>query len=237
MFKLEKKHLLILLGCATAAIMLILFALADNAGKRAASAPSREAEPVFIVDAGHGGPDGGAVGSDGTLEKDINLAIALRLRDFLRAFGCEVIMTREDDRSIHSESSITIRQKKVSDIHNRTALVNGTEGAVLISIHQNKFPGAGEKGTQVFYSPNDPESQLLALRIQERVKTLLQPENRRKIKPAGNNIYLLTYAEAPAVLVECGFLSNPGEREKLKTPEYQEQIAFVIACAVMGGDR
>ncbi|MDR1408752.1 MAG: N-acetylmuramoyl-L-alanine amidase [Oscillospiraceae bacterium] len=207
--------------------------MVDKGNQQAISAAARTARPIFIVDAGHGGADGGAVGADGTVEKDINLAIALRVRDFLRAFGCEVIMTREDDRSIHSSGADTIRQQKVSDIHNRTDLVNNTKDAVLISIHQNKYPNTAQKGTQIFYSPNNPESQALAFKIQERITKLLQPENKRKIKPAGNNIYILTYAKAPAVMAECGFLSNPGERDKLKSTEYQEKMAFAIAFAAL----
>ncbi|MDR3344821.1 MAG: N-acetylmuramoyl-L-alanine amidase [Oscillospiraceae bacterium] len=228
-----RKYTFAIFACAVCAVTAVMFSLVNKGNQQAITAAAQPAQPVFVVDAGHGGPDGGAVGADGTLEKDINLAIAVRVRDFLRAFGCEVVMTREDDRSIHSSDAKTIRQQKVSDIHNRTDLVNDTKGAVLVSIHQNKFPAAAEKGTQVFYSPNNPQSRALALKIQERVTKLLQPENTRKTKPAGNNIYILTYAKAPAVMVECGFISNPGERDKLKSAEYQGKIAFAIADAVL----
>jgi N-acetylmuramoyl-L-alanine amidase len=211
-----------------------MFAAADYGNRAALSSSAGRAYPVIIVDAGHGGADGGAVGADGTVEKDINLAIALRLSGILRAWGYEVIMTREDDRSVHSPEATTLRGQKASDLHNRTDLVNSTPGAVLVSIHQNKFHGTTEHGTQVFYSPNNPESQALAQAIQQRACELLQPDNRRKIKKAGSNIYLLYYAQAPAVMVECGFLSNVSERERLKDPDYQGQIAFSIACALAG---
>jgi N-acetylmuramoyl-L-alanine amidase len=219
--------------CAVGVTLGALFWAVDHGNRQALQTAAQPDRPVIIVDAGHGGADGGAVGADGTVEKHINLAIAIRVADFLRAFGCDVRMTRCEDCSIHSPEAKSIRQQKVSDIHNRTDLVNKTRGAILVSIHQNKFPDTAQKGTQVFYSPNHPDSYALALGIQESAKRLLQPKNTRKIKAAGNNIYLLTYAEKPAVLVECGFLSNPGERDKLKTTEYQDCMAFAIACGVL----
>lgn len=189
-------------------------------------------QPIIVVDAGHGGVDGGAVGADGTLEKDINLAIALQLRDLLHACGLQVKLTREADISIHNEDAVTIRQKKVSDIQNRTALVNETPHAILLSIHQNKYGATQYAGTQVFYSTNCPQSQVLAAQIQQTVCEKLQPTNTRKIKPAKTDIYLLYHAQPTAVMVECGFLSNVAEREKLKDAAYQKQLAFAIAAGL-----
>jgi len=189
--------------------------------------------PLIILDAGHGGIDGGAVAADGTVEKDLNLAITLQLNDMLCALGCETLLTRESDLSLHDDEAKTVRQKKVSDIRGRTGLVNGSENALLVSIHQNKFPDSAVHGTQVFYSPNAPESRALALALQKNAALLLQPGNKKVVKQAGTDIYLLYHAQKPAAMVECGFLSNPAEREKLKDAGYQSQLAFALACGIL----
>lgn len=189
------------------------------------------ASPYLLIDPGHGGMDGGAVAADGTQEKTVNLAISLPLADMLRVFGCTVRTTRDTDVSIHDAGAATIKQKKVSDIHNRLALAQSAR--LTVSIHQNQFPQTQYSGTQVFYSPNNPESEGLADCIRESVLTLLQPDNNRQLKKGGSSIYLLHHATPPAVLVECGFLSNPTEREKLKDAAYQQQMAFAIAGGVL----
>ncbi|MEG2396761.1 MAG: N-acetylmuramoyl-L-alanine amidase [Oscillospiraceae bacterium] len=186
-----------------------------------------------IIDAGHGGADGGAVAADGTNEKDVNLKIAFKVYNILNAFGVNTIMTRTDDNSIHSEDAKTIRDKKVSDIHNRMNVMNNTSNPIFVSIHQNFFADRSLFGTQVFYSPNTTESAELAEFIQSAVINTLQPENKRTIKKSGNSIYLLFYAKKPAVLVECGFFSNVNETEKLKNDNYQNQMAFSIACGIL----
>jgi len=189
---------------------------------------------TVIIDAGHGGGDGGAVAKDGTLEKDINLSISQKLETALKIMGYNVIMTRTKDELIYdADVSKTTRQKKVSDIHNRTDLVNSTPNAVLISIHQNKFPATQYSGTQVFYSPNCEESKPLAQSIQFAVRDLLQPYNKREIKKSGTSIYMLYYVKSPAVMVECGFLSNYEECEKLKSKDYQKQMVFCIMCGIL----
>lgn len=189
---------------------------------------------TVIIDAGHGGGDGGAVARDGTLEKDINLSISTRLETALKLMGYNVIMTRTTDKLIYdADISKTIRQKKVSDIRNRTDLVNSTPNSILISIHQNKFPQTQYSGTQVFYSSNCEESKPIAQSIQFAVRDLLQPQNKREIKKSGTNIYMLYYSKAPAVMVECGFLSNYEECEKLKSKDYQKQMVFCIMCGIL----
>lgn len=195
--------------------------------RRADQAMTDEQPPYILIDAGHGGADGGAVGADGTQEKEINLAITQPLADILRVFGYAVVTTRDTDISIHDADVTGIKNQKVSDIHNRLELAQGS--LVTISIHQNKFPQTQYSGTQVFYSANNPASEGLAAAIRESVLALLQPENNRHLKKAGESIYLLHNCTAPAVLVECGFLSNEQEREKLKTAEYQQKMAFAIA--------
>lgn len=192
----------------------------------------RQELPVVVIDAGHGGEDSGAV-ANGVLEKDINLDIALRLRDMLRVCGFEVVMTRDTDVSIYDSSSAGIRSKKQSDLKNRAAIINKSGNQILVSIHQNKFEQEKYSGAQVFYSTNDPGSEKLAEAIRQSVRGLLQPDNQRELKPAGDGIYLLREAEIPAVIVECGFLSNREEAGKLSREDYRRQMAFAICCGVM----
>lgn len=189
-------------------------------------------QKTVIVDPGHGGVDGGAVSADGTVEKGINLEISLKIRDFLEAYGYRVIMTRETDISIHDSSAQSIREKKVSDLHNRLKIAEDNPEAVFVSVHQNKFEVPKYCGTQTFYSPNNPQSAELAKVIQANIREQLQPENERAIKKAGKEIYILYHMDQTAVMVECGFLSNPEEAAKLVQPEYQDQLAFLIATSV-----
>lgn len=188
---------------------------------------------TVIIDAGHGGPDGGTSASDGTLEKEINLQIAEKLNLVLQSMGVNTIMTRTDDVSIHDPTANTIRQKKISDIKNRLKIINETEDAVYVSIHQNHFSDSKYSGTQIFYSKNDPLSQTLANHIRLPIISYLQTENTREIKQSGTDIYLLYHAQKPAVMVECGFLSNENEAENLKNENYQQKLAFLIAIGII----
>ncbi len=190
------------------------------------------AAPVVVIDAGHGGEDGGASDND-VLEKDINLAIALKLRDLLRVSGYEVRMVREKDISVYDSSAQTVREKKVSDMQNRVRMINENPQNILISIHQNKFEQSRYSGAQMFYSANHPQSMKLAESIRKSVTSLLQPENKRELKRDNGSVYILKKAEVPAVIVECGFLSNPDEAAKLKTDAYQSKMAFAIYCGFL----
>ena len=187
-----------------------------------------------IIDAGHGGEDGGAVGVDGIIEKDINLAIALKLKNLLEVSGYEVIMTREKDQAIYDDSAKSLREKKRSDLRNRMGIINKNkeENTVFVSIHQNKFPNPKYFGTQIFYSVNNPQSQELATKLKDSIVGLIQPENDREIKPSNEKIYLLHNAQIPAVIVECGFLSNEQEAKKLTNEKYQTDISFSIYCGI-----
>ena len=187
--------------------------------------------PVIVIDAGHGGEDGGA-GANGVLEKDVNLAIALRLRDMLTVNGCSVVMTRDSDISIYDSSADTTREKKVADLNNRVKIINSSKNNILVSIHQNKFEQSKYSGAQIFYSENVPQSFRLAEEIRRSVTCLLQPENKRELKPADKSIFILSKAEVPAVIVECGFLSNEDEAKKLSDEEYQKQMAFAVFCGI-----
>lgn len=183
---------------------------------------------TVIIDPGHGGEDGGAVGVGGVVEKNINLDISLKLRDYFKASGFNVVMTRDDDRSIYDDGCKTIKEKKVSDIHNREKLIKDYPNCIFISIHQNKFEESKYSGTQVFYSKNNRKSEMLAKSVQNQVKISLQPDNERLIKPSGSNLYILYHTKVPAIMAECGFLSNPTEAKKLQDSEYQDQMAFSI---------
>lgn len=189
------------------------------------------ASPTVLIDAGHGGSDGGAVASDGTNEKHINLEISLILRDVLRVCGVTADMTRMEDVSLHDAGADSIREKKVSDMRNRLNLFNQADA--VISIHQNHFEQAKYSGTQVFYSANHEDSIRLADAIKNAVIGSLQPNNHRELKKATNGIYLLHHTSAVCVLVECGFLSNPAERELLKDNTYRQQFSIAVAMGYL----
>lgn len=189
--------------------------------------------PVVVIDPGHGGLDGGATGVGGVVEKDINLAIAKNLYDMFVINGFEAVLTRDKDISLHDESATTVRQKKSSDLHHRMDIAKSYPDAILLSIHQNKYLRAKPFGAQIFYGPEHPESQAFALIMQRRFIEMLQPENTRKAKPCGDSVYLIHHAPMPALLIECGFLSNPRDAANLSDPEYQRQVAFVIFASTM----
>jgi len=186
--------------------------------------------PIFVIDPGHGGEDGGATDSMGRKESEINLGISLRLRDLLNLMGVRTLMIRGEDRSIETEGN-TIAARKVSDIRNRVRITNETPNARLISIHQNYYPEGKYRGAQVFYSPT-PGSQAWAEALQELLSTQVDPNNHRECKP-GRDIYLLDHVQCPAILVECGFLSNTEEATLLQEPSYQKRIATAIACCAI----
>ena len=186
---------------------------------------------VILIDAGHGGIDGGAVAPDGTPEKALNLDISLKLADFLRLLGYPVRLTRTEDISLHDANASTVREKKVSDLHARLALYD--EADLVISIHQNKFGTAAGRGVQVFYAPQHPSSKTAATVLRETLLSLLQPDNRRELKCGDETIFLLYKTASPAVLVECGFLSNPEECARLLTDAYRQELAFALACGVL----
>jgi N-acetylmuramoyl-L-alanine amidase len=186
--------------------------------------------PTVIIDAGHGGFDGGAVAADGTIEKDLNLKIALKLDAVLRVLGFNTVLTRNADLSMEDED--VSGSKKVSDMKNRLKLMQKYPNAVFISIHMNKFSTSQPNGTQVFYGVTEG-SELLAKAIQETVKQRLQPLNHRVVKKTTKDIFLLYNSVIPSVIVECGFLSNPADLENLKSEDYQKAISWAIAEGVV----
>lgn len=186
--------------------------------------------PILIIDAGHGGEDGGAVSPSGALESHINLAVALRLDEVLGLYGVPSVLLRDRDVSLHDKTAKTLRQKKNSDLHNRTDRVNAQPNAVLLSIHQNSYPDGRYRGAQVFYAPTDG-SRELAQTVQELLRATLDPNNGRLEKQIPDTIYLMNHVTCPAVLVECGFLTNPQEERLLQDDTYQTKLA----CALAGG--
>lgn len=188
-----------------------------------------EREYIFVIDAGHGYPDGGATSGSGVLECTINLQIAKRLDDLLHFLGFETVMIRSTEDSVYTEGE-SIGAKKVSDLKNRVQMVNATKNAVLLSIHQNTYPDSRYGGPQVLYAANE-QSRGLATELQNSLKNALDPSSRRTAKK-GSNIYLLEHIDCPGVLIECGFISNPEEKAKLLSKAYQQQLCCVIAAAV-----
>lgn len=186
-----------------------------------------------MANSAHGGFDGGAVADDGTPEKDINLSISLKLASMLRFHGYNVILTRDTDRGTETDSSQSIANRKKSDMGERLKIINENPDAVFVSIHLNKFTSSSAIGAQVFYSPNNHLSHELGLSLQNTVKALLQPENERTIKKGTKSTYLLYKAQIPAVIVECGFLSNKKELALLKSEEYGSKMAFAILCGIL----
>lgn len=221
----------ILFVCVIASIIGTLFLTMPVI--KTVTATTDPASRIIILDAGHGGEDGGTSGTDGTKEKDINLAVTLRLKAMLESAGFQVKMTRESDVAINDPNLDTIKQRKVSDIKNRLKFIQNTPNCIFISIHQNHFSESKYSGTQVFYSKNHEDSKVIAENIQNQVVSFIQPENKREIKPATESIYLLWNTNVPAVLVECGFLSNPTESQLLKDSSYQDKMAFSIFCGIL----
>ena len=184
--------------------------------------------PVIVLDAGHGGFDGGCVSADGIPEKGINLSILQRLKDLLILAGYEVDVTRDSDISIHDKGIEGIANQKSSDMDNRLALFNKYENAICISIHQNQFTDPIYHGAQMFYSNSDSRSEQLARNLQSSFSEYLQTDNKREIKLCGKELYLCYYSKNPTVMAECGFLSNPEEAALLNTQEYQEKVALTL---------
>ena len=197
---------------------------------------SKKDDFVLVIDAGHGGEDAGAVASDGTLEKDLNLEIALALSALCELNGTRHIMTREDDRllyDLYDDLEDYTGHKKLYDLKNRVRLTRECEGAVFVSIHMNKFPQEKYSGTQVYFSKNNAQSELFAREIQNTIRLNLQPNNNRQIKGATSDIYVLNSLECPAILIECGFLSNESELSLLKSDPYRAKLALTVFSAVL----
>lgn len=213
-----------------AVILVIGFAwLGSDTVTTAVQTSPVEREHRVVIDAGHGGIDGGATSCTGILESAVNLEIALRLNDLLHLLGYDTVMIRTTDTSIYTEGS-TIAAQKVSDLKERVRIVNSTENAILISIHQNTFSDSRYGGAQVFYAATQGSQELAGI-LQEGLVSAVNPESVRKSKKA-DSVYLMQNIDCTGVLVECGFLSNPEEEAKLRSAEYQQKLCCVIASSL-----
>ena len=188
---------------------------------------------TVILDAGHGGEDGGASSADGLLEKDLNLALVLSMRDILTANGINVILTRDTDTLLYDRNVDFQGRKKMLDMAARLKIAENTADAVFVSIHMNTYPHPSCQGVQVWYSENNDTSSELAKNIQSTTKELLQNKNDRPVKRSGSSIYLLHHLECPAVLVECGFLSSPEEAALLASESYRQQLALTLCMGIL----
>ena len=210
---------------------------APHASASASADPEKSPAPTpppltcVVIDAGHGGEDGGASSADGVVEKEVNLAVAFALRDLCEAAGIPVVMTRTQDTLLYDRNIDYQGRKKVLDLAARRLVAEETPNCLFVSIHMNAFPQPQYSGMQVWYGVADSRSVEIAMAIQTASRTLM-PENHREIKAAGSNIYLLDRIQTPAVLVECGFLSNPAEAARLADEGYQRALAAVIFSAV-----
>ena len=218
-------------------VLLVIICLIATFGyvKSAIAPTSADASrpKTIIIDAGHGGFDGGASAADGTVEKDINLHISKKICAMLRLNGYNVIMTRSEDTGTEDDESAAIAKRKKSDLSNRLQIMKDNPDAIYVSIHLNKFTTSAANGAQVFYTKNYKEAQSLAQSVQQSITTLIQPDNVRVVKQGTDSTYLLKNAVVPAIIVECGFLSNKAELEKLKDDNYQSQMAFAVVGGIM----
>jgi len=214
-------------------LAVLFFFLCTSLGKvgREVFITKIQRQPTFILDAGHGGVDGGALSLSGEKESVINLEITLCMEQMLVLMGESPLLLRREDVSLHDNSAVTIREKKVSDLKNRATAVNANHTATLVSIHQNSFPESKYAGSQVFYASTGGSKELAA-DIQNALRTYLQQENTRQEKLVSDNIYLLNHVENCAVLIECGFLSNPEEEKLLQQADYQKQLSLVLVSAL-----
>lgn len=208
----------------SAAVLILIF------GGYAKSVFGTEKNITVIIDAGHGTPDGGAVGIGGTLEKDINLAIALKTAEVLEGKGIRTVMTRTGDSSLYENEEASIREKKREDMNNRMSVMKNSGADVFISIHMNSFASRRASGLHVFYSDNHAEGRVLAEEIQKRISDITGAEA-HTVKAADKGLFLMKNPPIPAILIECGFISNPDEEKKLNDEDYQSRIAWAIAEA------
>ena len=220
--------LIVLLGCFT-----VIAATADYSQVSVRASTSHVTnKKTIVLDAGHGGMDSGAVGINGELEKNINLAIVRDLGDMLTLSGFNVVLTRDSDISIHDEGITGTREQKVSDMKNRLDIINKYGDCLFLSVHQNKFTEPEYFGAQIFYTANNPDNRMIAQIMQDNFKTI-QPGNDRQIKQEGDELYLFKNTKIPAVLIECGFLSNPDDAANLSDPDYQRKVAYTIYNGIL----
>lgn len=224
-----KKALMILFsGFLVIAVCINISYKIDDVMVKTVGINNIKTKKTVIIDPGHGGIDVGTVGIDGSLEKNINLSISLDLYDYLMVSGINTVLTRDGDYEVYRAGE----KRTKSDLYNRMDFINSVPDSILISIHQNHFENEAEWGTQVWFSPNDEISPTLADKILQSVKKNIQPENKRENKVSDNSYYILYKAQKPSVMVECGFVSNKNENNKLQDKEYQKDMAYSILAGI-----
>jgi len=213
---------------AVLVIFLFVFGFGDDVSFVETISPVSASDAILIIDAGHGGEDGGASSPDGAQESHINLEVARRLELVLGIFGTRILPLRESDVSLHDPDAQTLRQKKVSDLNNRVKTIQAQDTPILLSIHQNSYPDSRYSGAQVFYAPTHGSRELAQI-IQESLRRTIDPANTRQEKQIPDTIFLMNHISCPGVLIECGFLSNPREARMLREHSYQTKLAVAVA--------
>ena len=226
MFFIIDKKRLVLISTFILIIITLIGTITTKALKRMIAL-----EMLVVIDAGHGEPDGGCVGSLGTIEQEINLSVAKKTAEILEAKNINTLMTRNNSLGLWTEKSTTIRQKKVEDMKKRVEIMNKSHSDLFISIHMNSYPNSSTQGLRIFYDRNHEEIKELAESIQDRMSDVTGAKT-SQVKPADRTLFLLKNTPMPAILIECGFLSNPQEENRLKSSQYQAKLAWAIADAI-----
>ena len=225
MILLRKKRMILII--LSVFVSVLTFALVKDKKEIVPTVSLPVSGKTIVIDAGHGKPDEGAQSSNGTTEAETNLKIALKLQNLLEQSGTTVILTRSDENAIYDIDAKTLKQKKISDIHNRVKIGNESSADLFVSIHLNKIPRQQYDGWQTFYKAGSNEGKKLAESIQNNLNEAIQKENNRIAKTI-DNIYIIKHVEIPITIVECGFLSNPTEEKKLLEDDYQNRLAWGI---------
>ncbi|MBQ3414247.1 MAG: N-acetylmuramoyl-L-alanine amidase CwlD [Clostridia bacterium] len=227
MFILSRKRISLILLTLCISVFSIMMVKSKDDKKMKETVTLPVSGKTVILDAGHGTPDEGAQSSNGITEAQINLKIALKVQNLLEQSGCTVILTRSDEKAIYDMDSKTLRQKKISDIHNRVKIGNESEADIFVSIHLNKIPQPQYSGWQCFFKEGNEKSEKLAKEIQNNLQNSIDKNNKRLAMKI-ENIYIVKHVEIPLSIVECGFLSNPEEEKQLLDDEYQNKLAWGI---------
>ena len=230
MLVIRKKQIILATLCACLSIFTFMFTTAKEPVKETVSLPV--SGKTVILDAGHGVPDEGAQSSNGTTEAESNLKIALKVQNLLEQSGCTVLLTRSDENAIYDIDSKTLKQKKISDIHNRVKIGNESSADAFVSIHLNKIPQSQYYGWQTFYKDGNADGKKLAAAIQNSLNNAIDKENNRLSKTI-DNVYIIKHIEIPTTIVECGFLSNPEEEKQLLDDDYQNRLAWGIYSGII----
>lgn len=231
MILLEKKRILFILSMVFISIFAYFLSIGFN-NKVVQTVSLPVSNKVVVLDAGHGGEDGGATSSNGNSEADINLKISLKVQSLLEQSGCTVILTRSDENAIYDLNAKTLKEKKVSDIKNRVKIGNSSSADIFVSIHLNKIPESQYYGWQTFYKDGNEASKKLATCLQNNLNESISKENKR-VPLKIDNIYIMKNVEITTSIVECGFLSNPEEEKLLLQDEYQNKIAWGIYTGII----